>query len=251
MKLTSLLVVDTPARAGGDAAYRDFVAGEAAAAWNNKIPGIELHVFHADRGGRKGSDLLVWALGSPERRAAYPGENRRAPFSRAVVEKLGSLSRPHTEYLNESGTYTDYELIGADRIRELPSVEILGVHYIKVRHDRQEQFESFVRDKLHPALIGTIPGMSLLYYKGVRGREAGSYITIFAIESVLRREQFWPTDASEAEAVREAFRPLKSLARELSAYLVEGSYLDSSTAAAAYFESREWTDFVRVTPATR
>jgi hypothetical protein len=125
------------------------------------------------------------------------------------------------------------------------------MHYIKVRPDRRDQFEAFVRDKLHPALVGTIPGMSLLYYRGVRGRAAGSYITIFAIESVQRREQFWPTDASEAEAVKEAFRPLKSLARDLSAYLVEGSYLESSTAAAAYFESREWTDFVRVSPAPR
>jgi hypothetical protein len=125
------------------------------------------------------------------------------------------------------------------------------VHYTKVRSDRRDQFEAFVREKLHPALVGTIPGMSLLYYKGVRGKGAGSYITIFAIESVQKREQFWPTDASEAEAVKEAFKPLKSLARELSGYLVPGSYLESSTAAAAYFESTEWTDFVRVNPRPR
>jgi hypothetical protein len=251
MKLTSLLVVDTPAKSGGDAAYRNFVAGEAAAAWRNRVPGVELHLFHADRGERKGSALVVWALDSPERRTAYPADDRRAPFSQAVVEKVGRLSRPHTDYVNESGTFTDYVLIGGERIRELPSVEILGVHYIKVKPGRRDQFEAFVRDKLHPALVGTIPGMSLLYYKGVRGRDAGTYITVFAIESVQRREQFWPTDASEAEAVKEAFRPMKSLARELSGYLVPGSYLDSSTAAAAYFERREWTDFVRVDPPSR
>jgi hypothetical protein len=131
-------------------------------------------------------------------------------------------------------------------------VDILGIHYIKVKPDRRDQFDAFVQSRLHPALIDRIPGMSLLYYKGVRGKDVGSYITIFAIQSVERREHYWPTDASESEAVKAAFRPLKSLAQELSGYLVAGSYLEAGTgAAAACFESREWTDFVRVRPGAR
>lgn len=53
------------------------------------------------------------------------------------------------------------------------------------------------------------------------------------------------------EVLRAAFKPLKPLAQELTAYLVDGSYVTGEKFAAAVFESREWTDFVRVTNMAR
>ena len=87
--------------------------------------------------------------------------------------------------------------------------------------------------------------MNLLYYKAVEGDNKGSYITIYAIESVAARERFWPTGGEEQNIVKELFGPHKSLALELGSYLIDDSYLGpESGGGAAYFESLEWTDFV-------
>ena len=99
-------------------------------------------------------------------------------------------------------------------------------------------------EKLHPAVGQLLPDMQLLYYKAVAGENAGSYITIFAIESVAARDKYWPSGAPETELLKQAFRPLNGLAAELGSYLVEGSYLEPKGGAAAYFESHEWTDFI-------
>ncbi len=76
--------------------------------------------------------------------------------------------------------------------------------------------------------------MNLLYYKAVAGDDKGSYITIYAIESVSARERFWPTGGKEQDIVKQLFEPHKELALELSSYLVEDSYLGPETGAGAH-----------------
>ena len=100
---------------------------------------------------------------------------------------------------------------------------MLGIHYIKVRPDRHEAFERFVAETLHPAVGNLRPDLRLLYYKAVRGPDAGSYITIFALTRASR-DKYWPGGA-DSDELRAAFKPVQGLTTELITYLVEGSAL--------------------------
>src|SRR5687767_490889 len=176
------------------------------------------HVFQADRGSRKGEYLLTWMGSSRDKR---PG----------VV--AGSATEA-----------SEYQLLSPGSVGPLPDVDVLGIHYLKVRPDRRDAFEKFVASTLHPA-VGTLrPDLRLLYYKAVRGPDAGSYITIFALTRESR-DKYWPGGA-DSDALRTAFAPVKAHTKELLTYLVEGSALTDEKFAAAVYESRDWSDFVLV-----
>jgi hypothetical protein len=168
------------------------------------------HLFQADRGGRKGQTMAVSS------------------------SSAGALAAGASEY----------RLLGAKAVGALPDVDVLGIHYIKVRPEQQEAFERFVADTLHPAVGNLRPDLRLLYYKAVRGPDAGNYITIFALTRASR-DKYWP-GGSDSDDLRKTFAPLKPLTKQLITYLVEGSALTDEKFAAAVFESREWADFVLV-----
>jgi hypothetical protein len=176
-------------------------------------------LFKADRGSSKGQYAVV----RTDARSALPDLSM---FTSGPARRI------------------EYRLIAPERTRPLPDVDVLGMHYIKVRPDRRDAFERFVAEKLHPAVGRLKPDLQLLYYKAVRGAEVDHYVTIFALTQASR-DKYWPK-GSDSDDVRAAFAPHRSLTPELGTYLVEGSYLTGDNFAAAVFESREWTDFVRV-----
>jgi len=241
MKLGEVLVISTPTPGADTKAFESFVTGEAAPVWKAAAPGLSLHLLRADRGDRDGEYLTLWIAGTRANRDVTLPDDDRSPFSKEVLEEVGDTSA----YL-AAGSYTDYELIGASQLGELPSFDILGIHSYKVKPGRGAAFEQFVRDTLHPALASSIPGMPLLYFKAVRGEHIGSYVLVFAIATVADRERYWPTGQPETDAVRAAFKPMAAIASDLRSYLVDGSYLTAEGAAAPVFESLEWTDFVNV-----
>ena len=169
------------------------------------------HAFQADRGNRKGQYLVV------------------------------------STALRQGAQSSEYHLLSAGKVGALPDVDVLGIHYIKVRPDRREAFERFVGEKIHPAVGNLRPDLRLLYYKAVRGPDAGSYITIFALTRASR-DKYWPGGA-DSDELRAAFKPVQGLTTELITYLVEGSALTDPKFAAAVYESREWSDFVLIPPA--
>ncbi len=171
------------------------------------------HWFQADRGSRKGQYLHV---------------------STGAAVDAGVLGQ----------TTSEYQLVAAKTAGALPDVDVLGIHYLKVRPDRREAFETFVARTLNPAVAGLRPDLRLLYYKAVRGPDAGSYITIFALTRESR-DKYWPGGA-DSDALRAAFAPVKTHTKELLTYLVEGSALTDEKFAAAVYESRDWSDFVLV-----
>jgi hypothetical protein len=172
-------------------------------------------VFRADRGGNKGTYVVVT---SPA--------------------KAGSAA--------DGGPASEFRLLSPETAGTLPDVDVLGIHYIKVRPDRADAFEQFVGRTLHPAVANLRPDLRLLYYKAVAGPEAGNYIALFALTRESR-DKYWP-GGSDSDDLREAFKPVQPLTTELSTYLVEGSALMDPKFAAAVFESRTWTDFVLVPP---
>jgi hypothetical protein len=172
-------------------------------------------VFQADRGGRKGQYLVV---------------TTSAPTGSTLQAVRAS----------------QYRLLSPDTVGTLPDVDVLGIHYLKVRPDRASAFEQFVGRTLHPAVANLRPDLRLLYYKAVGGPDAGNYITLFALTRESR-DKYWP-GGSDSDDLRTAFKPVQPLTTELSTYLVEGSALTDPKFAAAVFESRDWTDFVLVRP---
>ena len=177
-------------------------------------------LFQADRGDRRGASMLVWT---------------------------GSASDTPPRIMTGATSQTsEYHLLSPGKVGPLPDVDVLGIHYIKVRPERAEAFETFVARTLHPAVGNLRPDLRLLYYKAVRGPDTGSYITIFALTKASR-DKYWP-GGSDSDDLRAAFTPVRTHTKELLTYLVEGSALTDEKFAAAIYESREWADFVLMTP---
>jgi hypothetical protein len=172
-------------------------------------PELGARVFVADRGSRKGQAAVV---ATADKTAGTLG----------FAEKL------------------EYRLVAPGGSGSLPSVDVLGLHFVKVKPDRVDGFERFIRDTVHPAVGNLRPDLQILYYKDVR--TPGSYLALFALTRASR-DKYWPKGA-DSDELRAAFAPLKPLAGQLREYLVEGSYLADPKFAAAVFESREWSDFV-------
>jgi hypothetical protein len=187
----------------------------------NRPAASNAHLFQADRGNRKGAYLLAWTgSAKDERPGSVPGSTAEA---------------------------SEYQLLSPGSVGPLPDVDVLGIHYIKVRPDRRDAFEKFVGETLHPAVGSLRPDLRLLYYKAVRGPDAGNYITIFALTRESR-DKYWP-GGSDSDDLRAAFKPVRAHTKELLTYLVDGSALTDEKFAAAVYESREWADFVLLPPA--
>jgi hypothetical protein len=182
--------------------------------------GNALHLFKADRGTRKGQQLLASTTGA------------RRPAGLIVA---GGARR------------FEYHLLSPDKVGALPEVDVLGIHYTKVRPERRDAFERFVSEKIHPAVANLRPDLRVLYYKLVDGTDTSNYIALFALTRESR-DKYWPGGSDSAE-LKAAFSPaVRGLATQLRGYLVEGSYAADEKLAAAVYESREWTDFVLVSP---
>jgi hypothetical protein len=240
----TILVSTSPLKEDVDPeAFRSFMLNELVPAWNAASPGATMYLLQADRGDRNGDFLSLCNVDKLEGRKKL---QKGSPFSnKAVTGVAGDLSEHPSTFLEQPDAYTEYQLIGADRFASLPSAGLLGIHYIKVKPERTKDFEKHVIEKLHPTVGNLVHDMNLLYYKAVAGQDKGSFITIYAIESVAARERFWPTGGQEQDIVKQLFGPYKDLAKELGSFLVEDSYLKpESGGGAAIFESLEWTDFV-------
>jgi hypothetical protein len=223
--------------------YESYMLTELVPSWNSNSPGASMYLLKADRGDRNG-ELLTICMASGKEIPEKLGKG--SPFAdKSVASVAGDLSKPPSNFLKNPDAYTEYQLLGGDRITPLPSVEILGIHYMKVKPEKKKDYEKFVTERLHPTVGNLVHDMNLLYYKAVNEEDKDTFITIYAIESVEARERFWPTGGQEQDIVKELFGPYKDLAKELASYLVEDSYLKpESGGGAAIFESLEWTDFV-------
>ena len=185
-------------------------------------PGWTAHLVRKDRGPHAGRYGVVWTA-----------EAGSAPLAgNAAGYRIAN----------------EYRLVGADKLGPLPDVDVLGIHYIKVLPGRRDAFDRFIVEKLNPAVGSLRPDLRLLYYKSVRGDDAGSYITIFALTQESR-DKYWP-NGSDSEELKTSIKAAQPLTDELKTYLVEGSYATGSLAAAVY-ESKEWADWVLVPAALR
>ena len=161
------------------------------------------------------------------------------------MKKLQSGNQKLKIGVANPAAFSEYHLIGADKVKSLPTSGILGLHFIKVKDERAADFENLVETKLNPAVSQLFPDMQLLYFRCVNGENTGSYLTLFTIDSPDARDKYWPAGKPETEILKKTFKPLEALAKELGTYLEPGTFLEpDSGGAAAYWESKEWTDYV-------
>jgi hypothetical protein len=221
MKLAEVLVLSVQSvPLDGDAkAFENRALNEIASAARDS--GWQFHLTKKDRGPHAGQYLLAWTGNS-------------------TFLSGGSL-RPIA--VPPGNAPEVYQLVGANKLGALPEVDVLAVHFIKVRPDRISAFDQFVVDKLHPAVGNLRPDLRLLYYKPERGTDPGSYITVFALTKASR-DKYWP-NGSDSEDLKTAIKAAQALTEELKTYLVEGSYATGNLAAAVY-ESKDWGDWVVV-----
>jgi hypothetical protein len=247
MRLGQVLVFHVPdVKADADAkAFESNVAGTVAGAWNKSTPGMRMTLVRKDRGNRVGRYMIVWTTDTIDRHKSYASPSGDFPFSPAITAKAGDFRPAIAPFVNGAGRYIEYQLVGPQAVgAALPEVDVLGLHYAKVRPERREAFDKFVVEKLHPAVGNLRPDLRLLYYRPVRGEEPGNYVTVFALTKASR-DKYWPKGA-DSDDVRAAFsKSVTALTDELRSYLVEGAYATGNLAAAV-FESKEWADWVIV-----
>ncbi|HZB12286.1 MAG TPA: hypothetical protein VE467_04645 [Chryseolinea sp.] len=244
VRIGNTLVVSQPTlnKSVNPDAFQSFIVKEILPALNEENQELSFNLFRGDRGNLKGAFLLVGTTGKIEKPEAA---HIKSPLSIAETKGIQRIN----EFVSDPETFTEYRLVGWEEIKSLPTSGILGIHSIQVKKERAKQFEEFVADKLHPAVSQLLPDMQLLYFKAVGGENVGSYITIFTIDSPEARDKYWPGGTSETEILKKTFKPLEGLARELETYLVEDSYLEpQSGGAAAYWESKIWTDYILMHP---
>lgn len=243
MQVGNILVINQPILKSNvdPGVFQTSATKEILPALEKQSQGPTYHLFKADRGKQKGSFLLVSTTDMINRPKGLNVENT---FNLTQVSKG---SKALGDFISNASDFTEYRLVGWDQIKSLPNSGILGIHFIQIKKERSNEFEKFVVEKLHPAVSELFPDMQLLYYKAVAGKDTGSYITIFTIDSPAARDKYWPGGTAETEILKKTFKPLDGLAKELGTYLVEGSYLEpSSGGAAAYWESKNWTDFIHI-----
>lgn len=160
----------------------------------------------------------------------------------ALITAPAGSGRNIMPFARQFPSVAQYQLIGADKLGPLPTVDVLGVHYIKVQPAKAADFEKFVTDKLNPAVGNLRPDLRFLYYKGP---QPGQFISIIAITKASR-DKYWP-NGSDSEDLKTAFTPaVRALATELEPFLVPGTW--GVNMAAQVYEAKEWADWVVVAP---
>ena len=149
--------------------------------------------------------------------------------------------RPGLDRFVAGGRYQEYQLLAPDTVGNLPEVDVLGLHYIKVKPEQAAAFDRFVATKLHAAVGNLRPDLRLLYYKPISGDAPGNYVTVIALTKASR-DKYWPK-GQDSDDVKAAFGlAVTALATELQTYLVPGSW--GTGMAAAVYESKDWADWV-------
>src|SRR5688572_30459699 len=130
MKIGNTLVLSHPTlnKNVNPETFQTFITNEILPIINGERQGPTYHLFKADRGHQKGEFLLV---GETEKIEEAKGIYAESPFNRI---KLNG-SKHFRDFVSNPDAFTEYQLIGWDRIKSLPKAGILGIHSIQVKKE--------------------------------------------------------------------------------------------------------------------
>jgi hypothetical protein len=217
MQLTPTIALGTLDQAAADPAFETKTLAELQGLRAGAAQGETSFLLRKDRGPHTGRYAVF---------VTSPGAGRTAAYARVFPKVV------------------QYTLIGANQVGALPTVDVLGVHYIKVKPGQGAAFEKFTTDKMNAAVANLRPDLRFLNYKGTDG----SYFTIIALTK-SSRDKYWPNGA-DSDVLKEAFTPaVRALADELKPFLVDGSW--GVNMVAQVYEAKEWADWFVVAPPAR
>ncbi len=221
------------------AAFEQFVREEFNPAWDRHVPGASYLVWKGDRGVRVGEYLSIYNFDTLERRNFYFPQEDAGPYPEAdkATEPILPLINQYQDQLGEQRVYTDYVLVGRDRVKDLPALHLIGVHRLTITPGMEGAFEAFVAEKLHPQWAEHVPGMRLFVLKGDRGTNKGGYIALYTFEPASMRDHYFPASGEGSAAWEEAFRPMEDLEQEMISYFKYGE---------AYLDYVAFTDYVLI-----
>lgn len=205
-------------------AFEDIVIKEWNPAWVQHIPGYQTLLLKGDRGTKSGAYSTIISFDDLEtRNYYYPTQDGSEDNVDSVAfEPIRLINQKFSqfEYIPSDTVriYTDYVLVGGDKVDTMPLVGLLGIHELNVKAGMEEAFEAFVTDKYYPAMKGRLPGLWYFVYKGDRGADIGSYIIIAAFDSVERRNAYYPEPDKVSETVSNALDSLEDIGNEFSTY---------------------------------
>ena len=209
--------------------------------WSKAAPATTLKLVKKDRGPHPGQYMLVWTSRTVASHKTVASTSGDFPFNQAILASAGDFREGLAKFVSGPGKYMEYQLVAPDKVgAALPTVDVLGNHYIKVQPNRVAAFDQFIATKLHPAVGNLRPDLRLLYYKPVRGEQPGNYITVIALTKASR-DKYWPKGADSADVKAAFAAPLPALATELETYLQGGTW--GTGMAAAVYEAKDWADW--------
>ncbi len=221
------------------AAFEKFVREEFNPAWEAHVPGAQYLIWKGDRGVREGEYLAVYNFDTLERRDFYFPQEDAGPYPEAdkATEPILPIINRYQDMLSAQRVYTDYVLVGRDKVQDLPALHLIGVHRLTIKAGMEAAFEAFVAEKLHPQWAAHVPGMRMFVLKGDRGINKGGYIALYTFEPASMRDAYFPQPGEGSAAWEEAFAPLEALDQEMISYFEHGE---------AYMDYVAFTDYVLI-----
>lgn len=214
--------------------YEQWVKERAYPFYDRNVPNVDWVVLKGDRGAREGEYAWFLNFTTLEHRNNYfPQEH--GPFAKweALVDVFNAEVGEDGvgPFESETEEVGDYVLIGAEQIKEMPWIDLLGIHHLRVRPGEEEAFEQFVTEEWNPKahLLGTW----VLIYRADRGPRTGEYALIFAFEERSLRDTYFPAPGEVSEVGQYVWGAVEKPWEEMQAYLEESP-------------ESEYTDFVLI-----
>ncbi|UCF37673.1 MAG: hypothetical protein JSU96_02045 [Acidobacteriota bacterium] len=202
-------------RTAGD--FENFVRTTFHPAMQRLEPDLQLVVMKGDRGVRSGQYLVVMNFKDVSTRDYYfeTAEAEDYPIFQAALGADGKIYNQLFEFI-ESPTFTDYEVLGGQDAAAGVSAEMFGLHTLKVKAGKEQEFEELVLTKWASAWSQHVPGTKVLILKGERGENAGGYRMMFTLNPASLRDFYIPDSGTVTDIYNQAFEPTAPLWDEMA-----------------------------------
>jgi hypothetical protein len=196
--------------------------------------GVGGWVMKGDRGNRNGEYVFAWTFNFKSTRDYYFPSNDMSnyPQWQAVLSKI-HFHAPEKPLVDSIRSYTDFVVLGFDKMIAPQLGEIIAVRYFNVEEEKVSEFEDFVLEEYHPAFQNHIEGYYNYVLKGDRGDKVGSYLMLTVFDNADRRDQYFPVPLDppsddfnnqwlEVEAISEKFNDylIKNVDHDYTDYIV-------------------------------
>ena len=176
-----------------------------------------------NRGDRVEKYVFLWGFDLKDHRDYYyPPDSTSG--SAAAIEAWGKIGRPGLPYLKESPKYTDYQLLGFNKMIDPQLGEVVAIRYPEIIPQKEKEFISRMENEWYKNSENFIEGIGYYFYKGDRGERLGKYMHVLTIDTYETYVKYWTKEGEWTEEGNKAFEPVGELHEEIMSYFKEGSF---------------------------